>query len=154
MNKNIKNTIIKYKQKVKNGHDPSSNNNEDLIYACKVNNLKLVRLILKYKRTNPSANNNEALILAIKKSNISLVKFLLSDNRLIIPSNFYEAIGSACLEKNLEIIQLFLDDYRIKLTNKIYTIFPYINYDIKIKVLIDTEIRKNIISNLTDKVSS
>ena len=56
--------------------DPTANDNESVIYACRFGNIEIVKLLLQ-AGADPTARNNKSIIYACRIENIEIVKLLL-----------------------------------------------------------------------------
>lgn len=77
---------------LKNGVDPSANDNEAIIEACQKHGYEIIELLLEDPRVDPSARDNEALITACVGRNFPVVRLLLKDIRVDPSARNNEAI--------------------------------------------------------------
>ncbi|KAJ3251811.1 hypothetical protein HK103_002054 [Boothiomyces macroporosus] len=96
------------------GVDPSVNDSESLVIACRYGYDKIVQLLLADPRVNPSGKNNQGLVWACKNGNTKIVCGLLhcyNMNATIELKN--ECFLLAVVRGHDDIVGLLMDDGRI-----------------------------------------
>lgn len=98
---------------LREGADPSYNNNEAIQLACEYGYLNIVTRLLEDKRCDPSANNNNAIRIACAKGHTKIVDLLLKNNRVDPSASQSCALGDALSIGNIEIVIMLLNDRRV-----------------------------------------
>jgi ankyrin repeat protein len=81
--------------------------------AFKLNNVKLLKLLLKDKDVDPSKENNYAICYSSENGYLDIVKLLIQDKR-VDPSDYDNwAIGYASQNGHSDIVKLLLLDPRV-----------------------------------------
>ncbi|KAJ3269077.1 hypothetical protein HDV01_001885 [Terramyces sp. JEL0728] len=93
------------------GVDPSVNDSECLVAACRYGYDKIVQLLLTDPRINPSGKSNQALVWACKNGNTKIVCGLLHNYKLNATMELKnECFLSAAIRGHDEIVGLLMDD--------------------------------------------
>ena len=80
-----------------------------LIMACLNSSIDAVDVLLEDKRVDPSCCHNKCIVIAIEHRYIDIVERLLADSRV----DAKRALLTAILTKNISLIQLLLDKYHV-----------------------------------------
>jgi hypothetical protein len=111
--------IIKYgfvdelKVKLRQGWDPSADDNRAIKWAASKGHIEIVKLLLADKRVDPSAEYNYAIIWASYNGYTEIVKLLLADDRVDPSANNNYAIRYTANKGHIEIVKLLLNDKRV-----------------------------------------
>jgi len=141
------NDIDSIKSLLKDGWDPSVDDNFAIKSACDKGHLEIVKLLLQDERVDPSAGGNSALRWASNYGYIKIVKLLLQDERVDPNAEFSCAIRWAIQNNHKEIVKLLMRDKRLILNTTIEDIKNYgfikeaikINREIKLEKLLKHE---------------
>lgn len=95
------------------GTDPSIQDNEAMIYACKIGSLGLVQILLEDDRVDPSAQNNEAICFAAQNGHLNIVDLLLKDNRVDPSTQNNRPLIIAAKKGHSDIVKLLLNNNRV-----------------------------------------
>jgi len=102
---------------VKEGIDPSVNNNQSLLWACQNGYLNIVKYLLKDKRVDPTDLDSVSLRAATFYRHYDIVKLLLDDGRAdpaaMDNEPFLDAIRSAIIYNDYSLAKLLLKDGRV-----------------------------------------
>jgi len=98
---------------IKEGFDPSHNDNYAIQLASRNGHLEVVKLLLQDPRVDPSADDNYAIELAFRKGHLEVVKLLLQDPRVDPSADDNYAIQQASKNGLLEVVKLLLQDPRV-----------------------------------------
>ena len=93
--------------------DPSANNNEAIIVACKNGNIEVVEKLLNDHRVNPGDRNNLSIIMACINGHTQIVEMLLKDKRVDPSDRNNRSILWACVNGHIQIVEMLLKDPRV-----------------------------------------
>lgn len=142
--------------------DPSCNDNDALLCACKLENIQMIGRLLLDKRVNPASNYNILLSTICKIGDVLILERLLQDERVDPSMHNGWVLDIACQYGHIEIVKRLLQHPKIDPTiNKYSALRQAIrNNDIKIVDLLlkdprmDEVFNQGTIIDMLDQYSS
>lgn len=109
--------LERVKELLKNGVDPSINNNWAITTACAYGHANIVEMLLQDERVNPADQNNTAIRSASYFGNANIVKLLLLNGRVDPTVDWNAAIRRASARGHKKVVEVLLQDGRVEATD-------------------------------------
>ena len=109
--------IERVKELLKQGVDPTADDNLAIIYASFFGHTDVVEALLQDGRADPTTENNYPIGIASAQGYTSIVSFLLQDGRADPAVDVNYAIRRASYNGHTDVVKLLLQDGRVEPTD-------------------------------------